>query len=583
MSTSTYKYGALSGDGTAEYQGVVTTMTVSNHGGTGTGTYKASYDGDGNVLTQTIPGGFTQKMDYDESGKQVRLAYDGPLKAEDGTTSNGTWIAWELNRDTTGRIVGETTPEGDVPAGTSTAGDRGAAYDRTFTYDRAGRLTEVQDMTALPGETLNTDPGEGAVTPVTVRKYAFDKNGNSASLTTTVNGTQAAQRAWMYDAADRVGVGAGYVYDGLGRQTMVPAVDAPAAAGGVKAGVGGVSVKYFADDAVASITRNGTTTTIGRDPAGRRLTLASAGTNPVGTETKHYVDGSDNPGWTSRVQGTQTVTTRYESTIGGDLALVITGSTVELALGNPHGDVVATVPLTGTGAGQGISGWAQYDEYGNPLSEPVGTGATSYGWHGVDERAVDGSGLILMGARLYNPVTGLFTSRDPVEGGNTTSYAYPQDPVGMSDTTGLFAWVPWAARGAWMACKRWCAPAGKAISKSGKSAWKSTKQWGKSSWKSTKKWANSSWKHTRQWGKKKWNASKKWAFENKYLGKKSYLFGNSGHGRRGVLNNGDNRNNPRRAIGWSNYYDRSTGRAYHQFRYKNSKGKHYDIFRIRYK
>ncbi|MFJ2621294.1 RHS repeat-associated core domain-containing protein [Glutamicibacter sp. NPDC087344] len=340
--------------------------------------------------------------------------------------------------------MGETTPEGDVLAGTSTAGDRGAAYDRAFTYDRAGRLTEVKDITAQPGETVNTDPVEGAVTPTTVRKYVFDKNGNRASLTTTVNGTQTGSRTWAYDAADRVGVGAGYVYDGLGRQTTIPAADAPAAVGGVKAGVGAITVKYFADDAAAAITRNGTTSTIARDPSGRRLSVTSTGTAAAGTETKHYADDSDNPGWTTCKQGTETITTRYESTIGGDLALAITGNTVELAVNNPHGDVVATVPLTGTGAGQGITGWVQYDEYGNQLTEPVSTGATSYGWHGADERAVDTSGLILMGARLYNSVTGLFTSRDPVEGGNSTSYAYPQDPIGMNDITGLWGWSGWA-------------------------------------------------------------------------------------------------------------------------------------------
>ncbi|MGQ3382332.1 RHS repeat-associated core domain-containing protein [Glutamicibacter sp. TV12E] len=199
-------------------------------------------------------------------------------------------------------------------------------------------------------------------------------------------------------------------------------------------------MKYFADDAAAAITRNGTTATISRDPAGRRQSVTSTGTNAAGTETKHYADSSDNPAWSSRKQGTQTITTRYESTIGGDLALTITDNNVELALSNPHGDVVATVPVTGTGAGQGITGWAQYDEYGNQPSEPVNTGATSYGWHGADQRAVDTSGLILMGARLYNSVNRLFTSRDPVQGGNSTSYAYLQDPVGMSDITGLWNW-----------------------------------------------------------------------------------------------------------------------------------------------
>lgn len=54
---------------------------------------------------------------------------------------------WLANRDTTGRIVGETIPGGDVLAGTFTPGDRDAAYDR------ARRLTEVKDSTAASGKT----------------------------------------------------------------------------------------------------------------------------------------------------------------------------------------------------------------------------------------------------------------------------------------------------------------------------------------------------------------------------------------------------------------------------------------------
>lgn len=41
-----------------------------------------------------------------------------------------------------------------------------------------------------------------------------------------------------------------------------------------------------------------------------------------------------------------------------------------------------------------------------------------------------------MGVRLYNPTTGQFLSPDPIDGGNVTSYTYPQDPINVMDTTG---------------------------------------------------------------------------------------------------------------------------------------------------
>jgi|GEM_PF-2238460 len=83
-----------------------------------------------------------------------------------------------------------------------------------------------------------------------------------------------------------------------------------------------------------------------------------------------------------------------------------------------------------------------YDEYGNTIttSETLHSGALPYGWLGGKERATDVSGLMLMGVRLYNSVTGQFTSVDPIVGGNSTAYAYPQDPINHYDLDGNASW-----------------------------------------------------------------------------------------------------------------------------------------------
>lgn len=219
-----------------------------------------------------------------------------------------------------------------------------------------------------------------------------------------------------------------YAYDLLGRTTALPASDAP------NSTLGDIGLTYFDNDLVRSMTQAGTVTTFTLDTLDRRSVETTTGPSGTAQVTRHYTDSSDNPGWSTN----GTTTERYIDLIGGDLNLTVHGTSAELTLANGHGDIVTTVPLTASSSpAAAIEGWNSYEEYGAPaLTNQTGTGNLHYGWVGDQQRETSDTGLMLMGARVYNSSTGLFTSVDPVEGGSSNDYAYPTDPVNTFDLDG---------------------------------------------------------------------------------------------------------------------------------------------------
>nr|WP_245766708.1 DNRLRE domain-containing protein [Streptomyces colonosanans] len=193
-STVTYTY-----DTAIEPRGLATKTTDSI-----AGTFQATYDAGGAVVTEKLPGGYTVKQTNDPSGYAVDRTY---------------------TRDNDGTIVySDTVTESIHGQVTSHAG----WSDQAYGYDVTGRLTTVEDT----NETVCTR-----------RSYAFDARTNRKSLTTatgapgadcpTSGGTAANS---TYDSADQL-VNSGYTYDAFGRTTALP----------------GSTIGYYANDRRAAL------------------------------------------------------------------------------------------------------------------------------------------------------------------------------------------------------------------------------------------------------------------------------------------------------------------------------------------
>ena len=229
--TRTYGY-----DGGSERRGLPTQVVDS-----GAGTMTASYDVDGNPVSQTWPGNVVVTVAVDEAGAPASIAYvqtgcgqaDCTLYSESVTTSvHGQW------RD-----------------GTSTLSAR------VYGYDLAGRLTTVRDTVA--GDCVT-------------RVYAFDGTSGRASnrtgLTTYAPGengvcqtaTVASSRSYTYDTADRITT-SGTSYDSLGRTTSQSATDTMVPSSG------NATLGYYFNDMAQTIVQNGRTTTYTLDPNTNRF------------------------------------------------------------------------------------------------------------------------------------------------------------------------------------------------------------------------------------------------------------------------------------------------------------------------
>jgi RHS repeat-associated protein len=382
------------GKGTQGYTYSTTTGDLSTLVDSSAGTFTANYNADGKLTSEVYPNGMTATHTYDPTGQAVGLQY---VKTSN-CTSNCTWFSDQVVPSIHGQWLHQAS----------------TLSTQNYTYDGAGRLTQVQD----------TPAGGGCST----RIYAWDSDSNRTGVTTRPDnpdlscGTTSAHDVthhYTYDEADRL-ADANVTYNEFGDVKVLPEADSGAAQ---------LTSTYYADDTAASETQGGLTVSYNLDPTGRVREEVTSGSSS-GTVLSHYSDGGDSPSWS--VDGAGNWTRYVPDIAGGVAAIAPTGHTTLLQLTNLHGDIVATCTLSVTGTG--LASTSDTTEFGVPRTN----NPPRYSWEGAAQRTtVLASGVMRMGARTYVPALGRFLQADPVANGSPNDYAYTfGDPVNESDLEG---------------------------------------------------------------------------------------------------------------------------------------------------
>lgn len=368
--TLTYGY-----DSATERRGLVTSLTASAI--STSSPFTGIYNADGTLVRQTYPDGLVQTTTVDETGDPRSLTY-----SRGGTT-----------------IISDTQ---DSNIHGQWRRHAGYGSSQAYTYDNAGRLSQVDD-------TVATTSGNSC----SRRAYTFDVNSNrKTKISSDCSGGNATTTSYSYDSADRL---LSNTYDAWGRTTTVN-------------GAGNaITAAYYNTDLVQQLSDGTTTRSWTLDAAGRRRTM-SDNTGPA--KTSHYDSTDDNPGWIDEGNGN---TTTYTAGLDGDMTAATTAGATTYQLTNLHGDTITTIATGASTPGVALD----TDEFGNPHQ----TAGSRYGWLGSKQRSSEAvGGLILMGVRLYSPALGRFLSVDPIVGGNANAYDYcTGDPVNCFDLDGRWS------------------------------------------------------------------------------------------------------------------------------------------------
>lgn len=422
--------------------GLLTQLQQPTAGGLPGEAIGITYNKYGKPLTTTGYNAYVSESTY--------TPYGEPRQFTLGPSNNKAWLTYDYE------------PQTRRPQRTNLSVQQADAQveDIRYTYDPAGNVTKIVNTWGLDGraqirtQCASYDALRRLVEGWTSTDDCARAPSNEPG-TANIGGPNPYWSSWRFASS---GVRAKHVLHAL-----------PGAAGGDTATVYDYPTSERQPHTLSSSTTTGptgtTTSTYKYDEVGN-TTLRSIPTGeqtltwdeanrlhqvvgPVGTTEYVYdADGKqlvrrDPDGTTVYLPGQELTWNSTTGMVTGTRYYVHNGTTVALRVGNTNPDyVVSDLHGTVSTAVDSVSFAVTrrvVDAYGNV----VGTGGTWPDRHGfLNKPFSEATGLVDIGARKYDPVTGRFVSVDPVLDGSDaqqmTGYSYANDnPWSFSDPTGL--------------------------------------------------------------------------------------------------------------------------------------------------
>jgi RHS repeat-associated protein len=452
------------------------------------------YDNAGNRTSMTAPGGLVTSYGYDNANRLTSISYSDSTTPSVGynydpggrrtsmTDGNGTT---GYSYDTLDRLTQTVSGSTTVRYGYDLAGHlTNLTYPdgRVVTrgYDDAGRLTSVND-----GSGHTTSFGYNADSALTTTAYpngitattSYDISDWPTAVTDTRGGTTLASFTYTRGndgaLATETSTGLGqpdqtYTYDTLGQlQTANTSSYSYNDAGDITTAAG-ATLNYDNAHQLTSYTpANGPATSFGYDQRGDRAVATTAGTSisygydqanrlitytpASGAATSYSYTGDGLRA--SKTSGGTTQNFTWDAATGAVPLLLTDGVTSYLY--GPGNRVVEQIDAAGTvtylqqdqlgstrlltDTAGAVTGTYNYDPHGNITSHTGDATALLFAGEYRDPE----SGLYYLRARYYDPATGQFLTRDPIEAITGQPYQYANnDPLDHSDPTGLFCGGP---------------------------------------------------------------------------------------------------------------------------------------------